>query len=230
MTNNELPSFDLIFGKQAERLQGIHSWDNIALLGKVNIEQLIQIAQQAVYALMADNNSREELRLIQKGIIHLKNWLSEEINSKPKLVRLRVESFHQGDEVVIYIGDSEGCITENKWQRATITKVTKGYQGDWDDGSPNSGYHWRLTATSDKEIFPQQSSISFSTSEPRVLPIWEFEYLLNAKNNDIQFLQIFCDNAWRSWHPIWCLERGVKSSGERMDMKSWLLQPTPNYR
>lgn len=224
MRVDELPPFETLFGRQIARLRGILAWEHAAGLGRTNIERLVQMAQETVHSLLAEGGSREDLRAIRDGIGYLTSLLAAEPSVKPLLPRLRAENFRKGDAVLVYVADSPGSTAPGPWVPARITEVAKSYRAEWADGSPNSGYYWRLTAAASTPIFPEQCAVVFSTSEPRVLPAWEFEYLTNALEDDALFADIYCANAWRTWHPLWCLERGVGSAGESMDMKAWLYQ------
>jgi hypothetical protein len=73
-------------------------------------------------------------------------------------------------------------------------------------------------------VFPGQSVVRFSTSEPRVLLEDEFTYLQRSFSSDPAFLKMFCENAWRTWEPLWCLERETHASGAEMDMHRWLCE------
>jgi hypothetical protein len=216
-----VPPFDVIFGRQLPRLRGITTWDHVSVLGKANIERLVQLAQESVYALLAEGSSREDLKTIREGIGYLTELLATEPNVKPLLPRLRVENFRKGDAVVIYVGDSPDTTAQKPWVDAIITDVSKSYRAEWADCSPNSGYYWRLTATPSTAVFADQETIAFSTSEPRVIPADDFDYLTCNRDNDSRFINIYAANACRSWLPLWCLERGNSQLAD-MEMKTWL--------
>lgn len=224
MQADRLPSLDTVFGRQVYRRRGITSWTDVAVLGRTNIERLVQIAQETVHGLLADGSQREDLKAVGDAIAYLQEQLASEPPVKPLLPRLRAENFRKGDAVVVYVADSPGTVAPAPWVPAVITEVAKSYRAQWADGTPNSGYYWRLTATASIPLFPDERSLAFSTSEPRVLPASELEYLTNALNSDAAFVDIYCANAWRAWHPLWCLERDIHSAGESMDMKAWLHQ------
>jgi hypothetical protein len=219
---DDLPLLETLLGEQSHRLRGIPSWDLAPHLGRSSLQRLIQLAQDNVNSLLTADAPRQELRDLRRGIEYLQSILPA-ATAKPLLPRLRAENILLGDEVCLYVRDSEGCIAPTDWVRATITDRQKGYNAAWADGTPNSGYHWRLTATADLPIFPHERAVAFSTSEPRALPIAEYDYLRRADQEDRAFLEVFCANAWRPWCPIWCLERGAACAGETMDMKNWLL-------
>ena len=216
-----LPALDALFGEQHHRLQGITSWEQIAGLGTANVQRLIQLAQETVQKLMAANADYTELRELARGIDQLSGYLSNSAQ-KPVLPRLRVETFHKDDLVAVHIGDSLGHSGTTEWVQAKITEVRKAYKREWADGSPNGGYFWRCEATSNALFFPDQYSVGFSTSEPRVLKIDEWNYLRHAMQGDPVFFQIFVSNAYRTWTPLWCIERDGCVTGE-VDMRKWLL-------
>jgi len=219
--SQNLPALDTLFGEQHQRLQGIANWEQIASLGAANIQRLIQLAQETVQKLMAANTNYTDLRELARGIDQLSVYLSS-ASQKPVLPRLRVETFHKDDLVAVYIGDSLGHFGTTKWVQASITEVRKAYKREWADGSPNGGYFWRCEATSNVPFFPDQCSVAFSTSEPRVLKIDELNYLKHAEQSDPLFLQIFVSNAHRTWTPLWCIERNGCATG-KVDMQKWLL-------
>lgn len=215
--------FDLLSDANKPRLQGLTSWEQIPLLGTANIERVIQLAQENVNALMAVSAPRNELRAVADGIGRLREALAS-ASKKPLLPRLRAETFRQGHNVKIYVGDSEGCIAPTAWVDAVITQVQKSHKPEFVDGTPNNGFYWRSTATTKQVVFSGQNTLAFSTTEPRVLLVWEFDFLQKATKSDTEFLEIFAVNARRIWCPIWCLERHAGCAGEAMDMKTWLLE------
>lgn len=224
--SQNLPALDTLFGEQHQRLHGITDWKEIASLGTANIQRLIQLAQETVQKLMAANTNYADLRELACGIDQLSAYLSNTFQ-KPVLPRLRVETFHKGDLVAVYIGDSSGHFGTTEWVQARITEIRKAYKREWADGSPNGGYFWRCEATSNVPFFPDQNSVAFSTSEPRVLKIDELNYLKRAEQSDPLFFQIFVSNAYRTWTPLWCIERNGCATGE-VDMRKWLLSSSEN--
>lgn len=218
-----LPDFETVFREHAYRLRGISSWEQVPLIGKENIERLLHLARASAMAGMAEGSSQDDLKQIKAAIDYLTDCASDS-PSKPLFPRLRVESFHKGECVRIYLGDSAGSVANDKWVTAVITAVDKAFRPDWNDGSPNRGYFWRWTATASSALFPGQSWVRFSTSEPRVLPSNGFEYLRRAIVDDPVFLAMFSDNAWRTWEPLWCLERETHSSGGQMNMRAWITE------
>jgi hypothetical protein len=218
-----LPDFETVFRHEAYRLRGISGWDQVPELGRENIERLLLLARESALAVMADGGSTEERRPLKTAIDYLGECLPNSV-SKPRFPRLRVESFHKGEDVRIYMGDSVGSVAPEKWVSATITARDKSHRTDWNDGSANGGYFWRWTATAASPFFPGQDWLRFSTSEPRVLPVSEFEYLKQAAEDDPEFLKMFAENAWRTWEPLWCIERETHSSGGQMNMKAWITE------
>lgn len=215
-----LPPLEMLVGEQAFRLRGIASWEQAAVLGRANLTRLVELAQQAVNALLTMGGSRDELREMRRGIDYLNGLLPEAI-AKPLLPRLRAESFRMGDRVYVYVRDTEGCIAESDWVPAEITSVQKSFKSEWIDAAPNSGYYWRLTATTNTPVLPGVTPLPFSTSEPRVVLAWEWNYLRQAALTDPAFLEIYAENARRPWCPIWCLDRNLACAGEGMDMRAW---------
>ena len=223
MNKETLPDFDLAFGSQSYRLLGIPSWEHVPLLGKGNIDRLRQLSRETAMRLLGEGGSRDDLRDVQSVI----NFLSESLltaEEKPLLPRLRVESFRKGNSVRLYLGDSGGVIAPCTWVEATVMEVDKAFRPDWNDGSPNGGYFWHWTAVTSIPVFPDESKVRFSTSEPRALLAKEFAYLQQSLSDDPAFLEMFCANAWRTWEPLWCLEHGTVSSGGKMDMLRWIAE------
>jgi hypothetical protein len=221
---DNLPSLELMTGRQYFRLQGVSSWEDVSILGKANLDRLLQVTQENIYRLMTDISNQDDLKAIRKGVNFINEKLIPIAIKKPLLPRLRSESFVKGDKVLIYLGDTISTIinSEDSWVKANIEEVEKSYKSDWFDGSANSGYYWRLTAKTSKSVFENGNldSIPFSTSEPRVLLDWEYNYLTTIK--DVEFLEIFSKNAWRTWLPLWCLEKNLSCDVEKMNMKVWL--------
>ena len=217
----DLPALASLFGEQHHRLHGITGWEQIAGLGTASVQRLIQLAQETVQKLMAANADYADLRELARGVDQL-SWYLPGASQKPVLPRLRVETFRKDDAVAVYIGDSFGHLGATEWVQAKITEVRKAYKREWADGSPNGGYFWRCEATSAAPFFPNQHTVAFSTSEPRVLKFDELSYLRRALQSDPVFFQIFVSNAHRTWTPLWCLERDGCVTGE-VDMRKWLL-------
>lgn len=213
-----LPDFDVVFDTQAHRLQGIGSWHDVPLLGTDNARALLRLARESAHRLMASGGDVAERRGIKAAIDFLEGCLADALH-KPLLPRLRVESFRVGDAVRIYLGDTPGAVS-SAWASATITVVDKAFRPDWNDGSANGGYFWRWAATADVPLFPGENTARFSTSEPRVVKTWEYDYLRGG--TDPAFVAIFAANACRTWQPLWCLERGVTVDGAAMRYEKWL--------
>ncbi len=218
--SDKLPNFHQLVGNQIERLNGIKSWDKLALIGKNNLERIIQLAQESIYRMMADHESANEMREIRSGIEHIENHLIPKSPNKPTLPRLRNESFHKDDPVFAYLGDTDGIVVEKGWLYGKVIDVRKAFNKDWADGKPNSGYFWKVTVETKANIFPNENKFVFSTSEPRVIFDWEYDYLKNS--NDAEFLQIFSDNAFREWKPLWCIEKALNCNAALMNMEDWI--------
>ncbi len=222
----DLPDFETVFGTAAHRLRGVSSWDHVALLGKENLGRLLDLSRESVLRLVAEGGSRDAARDVKRAIDFLAGTADGSAR-KPLLPRLRIRSFREGQAVYLYMGDSGGAIKPASWVPATITRVEKSHRADWNDGSANAGYFWRWTAVATLPLFPGQDFVRFSTSEPRVLPAPDLDYIQGAADNDPVFRVMFCENAWRTWEPLWCLERGASGSGGAMDMGSWLAESAP---
>ncbi|MBC7806337.1 MAG: hypothetical protein H7145_09315 [Akkermansiaceae bacterium] len=222
MKANTLPPFESVFGAQTYRLRGIGSWEQVPLLGTGNMERLRALLRGAAMRLLGESESRDDLREVQSAITFLSESIASAMEDKPLLPRLRVESFRKGNAVHIYLGDSAGTVAPGGWVTATITEVDKAFRPDWNDGTENGGYFWRWTATAAVPLFPGQNTVRFSTSEPRVLLAGEFAYLQKAVSADPDFLEMYCANAWRTWEPLWCIERETHTSGEAMNMRRWI--------
>src|SRR5262245_15170380 len=109
-----------MLGTQSQRLRGITSWKQVPLLGKRNQERLVQLTQENIHRLLADGESRDELQRLREGIAYLTEC-QETAPIKPLLPRLRSESIMQGDDVYVYMGDTEGSIAPTNWVKANIT-------------------------------------------------------------------------------------------------------------
>lgn len=220
MTEN-FPTLTELLGNEHSRLKGILGWDDVPLLGSGNIENVLHFARGNVQQVFNEGETLEAKEL-SKGIKRLEDYATKIVKYKPLLPRLRIESFRKGNKVKIYMGDTEGVRHKDPWINAVIIDIKKAQKPDFVDGSWMGGYYWRITAKSDKEFFPNEFVLPFSTSEPRVILAKDFEYLQNAFENDIRFLNIYCQNANRECNPIWCMERKIESSGSGMDMRVWL--------
>jgi len=196
---------------------GVTGWSEVPSLGRLNLLRLRQIAQEVNNRAFGQGDDHESLRERVRAIQYL-NELVGMSARKPCLPRLRMEVFQVGDEVAIYLGDTPGALVK-RWVPATVTAVSKRHKPEWSDHA-SRGYYWRVTATTDAMVFPGVTELAFSTTEPRVLTLTELATLRH--NRGTVFRQVFCENARRAWHPIWCLERGVESLGAALNYESIL--------
>ncbi|MCP4346468.1 MAG: hypothetical protein GY795_13185 [Desulfobacterales bacterium] len=222
MNDLKIPSLTELLGNEKHRLQGISGWEHISLLGKHNIDNIIHFARMNVNLAMTTGTPRDELALLSQGIQHLNKLAGENSIKKPLFPRLRNESFRVDENVVIFVADTPNVLPETDWISGIVTSIEKSHKPEFADGSPNAGFFWRVTVTFSEEIFPGNSTLSFSTTEPRCIPLNEFDYLRKSFEKDQMFIKMYSENANRKWHPIWCLERNLESAGETMDMYSWL--------
>lgn len=211
-----LPTPATLAGEQSFRLRGIESWEQVALLGRANLERLLELGRLTVNATLTEGGSRAELVPLRQALDILQNLLAS-APEKPLLPRLRAESFRKGDALFVYVADTEGQITGTDWVPATLTAVEKSFKAEWKEGR-NTGYYWRLTATADRDILPGVRDLPFSTSEPRIVTAWEYHYLSTAATAAPEFLALYRENARRAWPPIWCLERNLSCGGERIPL------------
>lgn len=226
MTNLNIPTLKEMLGNEKRRLKGISDWESIPSLGKYNIDNIIHFARMNINLLMTQSVSRNELTILSQGIKHLTEFSNESIIQKPLFPRLRNESFRLDENVVVYVADTPNIIPTNDWLSGTVTSIEKSHKPEFNDGSPNAGFFWSVTVTFMEEVFPNNCRLSFSTTEPRCIPRIEFDYLRKSFEEDQVFIKMYSENANRKWHPIWCLENNLKSSGEKMDMYSWLYNGT----
>ena len=217
---NNLPDFQQLTGNQSARLRGIKSWDDFAIIGKNNLERIVGLAQENVYRLMSAAENNSEIKPVKKGIDYIKNDLLPASENKPTLPRLRNELFSLDNSVYVYLGDTENTSVEKGWVKGKVSEIAKGFNKNWKDGTPNSGYFWKVTVRFDQNIFPDENKISFSTSEPRAILEWEYDFLRDENNRD--FLRIFSDNAYRDWKPLWCIERNSDCKSAGMNFKNWI--------
>jgi len=214
-------SFDTVFGSNRHRLQGIAGWPEVATLGRANLQRLLQLARDQANYLLSTSAERAELAELRSATA----WLEEQLGAaavKPLFPRLRFESFEVGDEVQIYLRDTEHAIAPNGWVVARITAKEKSQRPDFNDGTPNAGYYWRWTATAEKPLLPGIHALAFSTSEPRVIPSSELNALVRNLREDPSFVETCAANAWRDWRPLWCIERELACDAAKMDMRAWL--------
>jgi hypothetical protein len=201
--------WETLLGGRYHRLQGVHLATDILELGRTNWASLAQLARENATLRQAEGADLEEMRSIRAGIDALENLIATHPTDKPRLPKLRVESFRCGESVMLYVGDAESHISPTQWISGQIVSVEKSYNARWNDGGPNGGYYWRLTIKTEAPVFDGNLSIAFSTSEPRALPKADYAYLVWAKQNDPTFFTLFCANAYRKWTPLWCEERGI---------------------
>jgi hypothetical protein len=225
LPGGSLPSLDSLFGSEAHRLRGLKSWSDLPLLGRLNLVRLQHLAQEQAYANLA-RDQREELRELQPGLRELGRLAEHAQERRPMLPRLRVEMFHPGDRLSIFLGDSPGTLVQG-WVDARVEKVAKNHRPEWVSPQANSGYFWEVTASAERDLFPNSRQIRFSTTEPRVLPQGEFHYLLWAERFESRFFEIFVENAWRDWTPLWCIDRHTTIDPAKIDYASWLKQLAP---
>ncbi len=218
--NKNLPNLQQLIGNQSDRLSGIKSWNNLEIIGKNNLERIVQLAQENIYRMLADHEDSQDMKKIRTAIDFIENELLPKSINKPTLPKLRNEMFRKDDPVCAYLGDTGAAIAEKGWVRGQVVEVSKAFNKDWKDGKPNSGYFWKVTVKAQENIFPNDKKIAFSTTEPRVLLDWEYDYLKISEDAD--FLQIFSDNAFREWKPLWCIERNLECDASEMNMKNWL--------
>lgn len=221
ITPSALPPLTALLAvRERHRCEGINDWIVVPHLGRQNLERLLALTREYANALLTEGDARDELQTLRAGREYLESLLPNALN-KPLLPRLRNEIFRAGQAVRVYMGDTEG-VTAPSWVRATVTDVRKGYRADWDDGLPNGGWHWRVTAVTEVPVFTAapQREIAFSTSEPRAVSETEWDYLQNA--DDTVFFTAFCANASRPLVPLWCLERGLLLASGPMNMASFL--------
>lgn len=216
-----LPNLEQLLGNESERLSGIKSWNNLETMGKNNLQRIIHLAQENVYRMLSDHDDAKEMKLIHRGIDFIQNELLPKSVNKPTLPKLRNEMFRHGNQVCVYLGDTDGTIAESGWIRGTVVGIDKAFNKDWKDGKANSGYFWKVTVKFEKNVFTNDKKIAFSTTEPRVILESDYDYLKNGA--DPEFLQIFSDNAYRHWKPLWCLEKNLECDAPAMNMKDWIV-------
>ncbi len=105
-----------------------------------------------------------------------------------------------------------------------MVRVTKSFNVEWKSAATNGGYYWRVTVEPDSQSGSPLRSLSFSTTEPRVLPAAELAELVRLATADDPFIAIFCANAAREWVPLWCLENGIDIDCSAMDYGAWISQ------
>jgi hypothetical protein len=216
----EAESFASVFDQEAHRLRGVQTWEDVGFLGRGNTERLARLASaEATGAFARGDVSRDDLRDLRKAIDRLRAVAAQSTVDKPYLPRLRDELFRRGDEIFLYIADSDGAAPGADWRAATVIDVAKARKLAWAGSPGNAGFYWQVTVESAGEFFPGVRRLRFSTTEPRAQLRHDIEWL---RHGDSRFLEIFAANAWRDWQPIWCFERGTEARVETMDMAPWL--------
>ncbi len=215
-----LPNLQQLAGNQSDKLTGIKSWNELEILGKNNLQRIVQLAQENIYRMLSDHENTKEMKKNHTGIDFIQSKLLPKSINKPTLPKLRNEMFRKDNLVCAYLGDTSHIIIEKGWIKGRVIDVSKSFNKDWKDGKPNSGYFWKVTVEANKNIFQNNNKIIFSTTEPRVIFDWEFDYLKNG--NDTQFLQVFSENAFRDWKPLWCIEGNLECNASEMNMKEWI--------
>ncbi|MEL6179944.1 MAG: hypothetical protein AAFS10_13380 [Myxococcota bacterium] len=196
-------------------------WWQLPKLGRTNVHNLIQLAQNTLTHRYNAQEPTDELRRLRPSLERLKAITSDDL--KPLLPGLRSECFNLGDAVSIYLGDTPEASVQG-WVDAEVISIEKAHKMEWVNYAPLSGYYWRIVAQADCELLAGSAQVAFSTSEPRVLRRWELDWL--RQSSDEVFLCTFAINATRDWSPIWCLERGHHHQpGHRY--RDWLVASHP---
>lgn len=217
-----LPAPHDLLGEDSYRLEGIEDWEKIEVLGEANLARLEALVEKFIYHSMSRGEDVDELKLLARGKKHIAGLRESCDQVKPYLPRLRNNLFREGDELALFLGDTPGA-TGDPWRHVKVTTIEKGHNAEWSMDSSARGYYWRVTVEAlEGALFPGQRTLSFSTTEPRAILRSEMMYLLEAKEKDPAFFQIFCDNARRDWAPIWCIELGLECETSAMDMRRWL--------
>ena len=211
-------------GAQSARTRGIQDGSCLKSLGKANLQLLVQLLSRAAQDhLVAGSEGRDALRSAQK----IRTWLEEaaarSLPVRPVLPRLRTEFFQPGDKVVCFIGDSPGLSAGYDWVPGVVRSVQKSNRQEWRNDPGTGGFYWRIEA----ELEPKSArsgTIHFSTTEPRVLTIMDFQTLQRCFEEDLYFLAVFTENAVRDWPPIWNIERGFDRTVDVMPYAKWLLR------
>ncbi len=211
--------FSAPIGQDGWRCRGIRTWADVERLGRQNCASLREFVQEAADRAVSEGD-RDALGEIRAVLERLAAIESKVTSDKPLLPRLRRESFRRGQRVRLYLGELPGA--PSAWVSAEIVSIEKSFKVDWKGFEPNSGYYWRITASLATSIPNLPSRVSFSTSEPRVLPEEEFQWLQHALHDDPRFVEIFAENSCREWQPLWCQELGLTVDVSRMDPLEWL--------
>jgi hypothetical protein len=213
-------SLSTAIGSDGWRCEGIRTWADVELLGRGNCASLREFAQEAASRALSEGN-RDMLSEIGTALQRLARIESTAASDKPLLPRLRRESFRKGQDVRLYLGEIQGAPVS--WMPASIASVEKSFNVDWKGFEPNSGYYWRLTASLITPVHGLPSQLSFSTSEPRVLPEEEYRWFHRFARGDRRFVEIFAENSRREWQPLWCQELGITIDVSGMDPNQWLM-------
>jgi hypothetical protein len=214
-----MPSLDAALGGEGWRARGIRSWEDTANLGRANLRSLKEWAQEAANKAFVEQD-REFLTEVRPTLARLMDLAAHATEDKPLLPHLRRESFHLNEPVRVYVGELPGATAS--WAQGRVSAIEKAFNPDWKGPGPNSGYYWRVTARLAADALPQFSELSFSTSEPRVLPEADFIWLRGALLSDRRFVEIFAENSRRGWQPLWCQEAGVSIDAAAMNLIAWL--------
>ena len=102
------------------------------------------------------------------------------------------------------------------WHAGTVLAVEKSHKPEWTANRATRGFYWRVTAA-----LRDGRTLAFSTTEPRVLLRVEFGELQALYDVDLRFLAVFCENAERTWPPVWALEAGQRAP-TTVDLARWL--------
>src|SRR5262249_41766301 len=149
---------------------GLRTWRDISLLGRANLDRLLDLARErAAGAMHRGSLDREELTALGPGLRCLEALARDTAERKPVLPRVRVAHFRPDDALELYLGDSPGAVAGTPWVKARAVAVVKAHNPAWVTSEPNSGYFWQITARANCEIFPGADVVRFSTSEPRAL-------------------------------------------------------------
>ena len=171
-------------GNQSDKLSGIQSWDDLKIVGKSNLKRIVQLSQENIYRMMSEIADAQEMKQIRTGIDLITKELIPKSINKPTLPKLRNEVFRQSDLVCAYLGDTTKILVEKGWLRGKVVSVSKAFNKDWKDGKPNSGYFWKVAVEFDRDVLLNENKIVFSTTEPRVIFDWEYNYFKNSGDGE----------------------------------------------
>ena len=222
-------SFDIAelmeaLGSQAARARGIQDSASLRSLGKPNLQQLILLLSRAAQEhLVAGAEGRDALKAAQRIRAHVEELVARNPPPRPILPRLRSEPFQIGERVACFVSDSPGLSAGYDWVPAVVRSVQKSNRPEWRNDPGTAGFYWRVEA----ELEPKSArtaTLHFSTSEPRVLTLADFQTLQRCFEEDLYFLAAFVENATRDWPPIWSIERGFDRTVDHMPYARWLLR------